>query len=188
MIDKSLAQFICDEGTETHYFLKIVSLCVLQNSSEIVLEVNASEKELLQMYESSDLLKLNFEGKNARVILKENGNWIFNIINCSKNPSRDSEIYICKDLKELSEILPKDVEWALNPGKYIKNFNRLFKKFGRQQIFDLAKFASEKENINLNMFLTEKVFNSLGEEIKFKRSKRVEDRVEIADYSEEQPY
>ena len=188
MISKAIAEHILNSFEDITPFLKMVSDSVVSGKSELELPNNLLS--YCQIYQTSGLLEI-VEESPLKVKLREGDRWYAELPPISKREKKAKKEYVPKRLLDLAKSLGYPIDWEVNKGKYVKNFNRIVKKFEVKELDRVAQFVEENNpEIDLNLFLTESSFRTLQTKSKYKPviDDKYQDRVDICDYNEDQIY
>lgn len=188
MIDKILANHIADSFDDISLFLKLVAKSII--SGEEVLEVPVKERAMVSVYQVSGLLEI-VENDPIKVKLREKDRWFAALPEIKTQGKKTKKEYVPALLSELATQLGYPTDWEVSKGKYLKNYNRLLKKYSKDEIFRVKDFVVKNNpEIDLNLFLTEKSFVTLRAKSYYKPivDERYQDRVEAADYSRDQAF
>lgn len=185
MIDKDLAKLIYENPKEMQLFVELLCDSIVNTREVITTEVN----ETLDMYEMSGLISQEKNGAATKIRFKEDNQWIMAAPPVDRRKRKEPEVYYPSQLNELGLALGMPIDYHTAPTKYLKNFNLLVKKYSKETIEQVKEFVMKHNpKIDLNMFLTQKVFVNLHHSMMTYKPQESLDRVSKADYSEEQAF
>jgi hypothetical protein len=180
LIDPYLANIIHENPKECWYLLWLISKSIVSESS--ILEVEHCP-ELDEVIMAGYVSALDTKGDKRKIMLRDDSGWLILPPKTRSVRKKQHEEYIPSFLQYLAENLGYPIDWGNNIGKYRKLYFSMSKKYSREDILNVCEFSKKNnKEIDLNLFLTETVFNSLRYNMLNPKTDQHTDRVKSANY------
>jgi hypothetical protein len=178
-MDDEIADLILEHGEAIFPYLELRARYFKEGSKG---RIPVSENPNLQLMERSGFIELEKNGdKLLAVLYNTPDRWLYQPKE-KQRKTKEKEEYIPKELEKIAELIGYPDDWFKNPGKYRSLW---FTARGKHsEMINIAEKVKEKEiQVELQVFLSFAGFNSIK---KIVNKNAFQDRVQSADYSEDQ--